>query len=111
MLKFYIFRKGVFSVQNRIKNWFCCFYTVVNQLNITAGLHKTIFIVSLAFILTLFIESCKTCKCPAYSYIESQKPANSVGLSVQNDFFPILTKIGIIKNRFNRINTRKLHLF
>ena len=41
------------------------------------GWQKTIIIILLAFSILLCFESCKTCKCPAYSQIESQIHRNT----------------------------------
>lgn len=82
MLKFNTMTEGGFSIQTNFKNWLFSSYRTINPLIITTGLHKTIIIVSLAIFLPLFIGSCKTCKCPAYSQTESQKPTNTVGTTV-----------------------------
>jgi len=82
MLKFNSMAKVGFLIKNSLKSWLCNNYRTINLFKITAGLHKTIIIVSLAILASLFISSCKTCKCPAYSQIESQIPANKVDATV-----------------------------
>jgi hypothetical protein len=82
MLKFNSMTKVGFLIQNGMENLLYSIFTKVNSFKIPNGLHKTIIIVSLTIFLTLFISSCKTCKCPAYSQIESQKPANMADATI-----------------------------
>jgi hypothetical protein len=48
-----------------------------NAIIIKHGIYKTIIMIFLVLFIQLYMGSCKTCKCPAYSQIESQIPANT----------------------------------
>jgi hypothetical protein len=77
MLKFNTMTEGEFSVKNSLIKWLFSNNRSINPLVLKNGLHKTIIILSVTILLPMFISSCKTCKCPAYSQIELQKPANT----------------------------------
>jgi len=69
-------------VKGRFKNWISIIYSVINLFKIANRLHKIIIIVFLSISISLLTGSCKTCKCPAYSNIEFQKPVNKAEITV-----------------------------
>jgi len=66
-----------FLIQSGFIDWIAFYQSIKYSLKIKTGLYKTIVIFFLTITITLVFGSCKTCKCPAYSQIESQKPANT----------------------------------
>jgi len=73
---------GRFLTQSSFFSWIAIYQSIKYSLKIRAGFHKTIAIVCLTITVTLVFGSCKTCKCPAYSQIESNIPANMGVISI-----------------------------
>jgi hypothetical protein len=73
---------GRFLIQSSIFSWIAIYQPLKYSLKIRTGFHKTIVIVCLAITITLVFGSCKTCKCPAYSQIESKIPANMDAITI-----------------------------
>jgi len=65
-----------FSIQNCPEKWFNIFIFLKSSYKVQNWFHKILIIVGLVVIIPFSNMSCKTCKCPAYSHIESQNTAN-----------------------------------
>jgi len=70
--------KRCFSIQNCSEKGLNFVIFLKSSYNIQSWVHKILIIVGLAVIIPFSNVSCKTCKCPAYSHIESQNTVNIV---------------------------------
>lgn len=77
MVKLKIMIKQLLFVKNKFKIGQPPALSMKKAVSIKPGIYKTIIMIFLAFFIQLFMGSCKTCKCPAYSQIESQTPAKT----------------------------------
>ena len=68
---------GGFSIQNKSKSGFNVYCSMKNSYKSTTAIFKILVIVLFTGTISTFLGSCKTCKCPAYSHIEFQKPLNT----------------------------------
>ena len=66
-----------FSNQNSFIKLPRIIYLVLNRKKKQDRLIKIIVILCMAVSIPLFLSSCRTCKCPAYSTIEYENPVNS----------------------------------
>lgn len=77
MVKLKIMIRQLLFVKNRFIIWRKPALSMKKAVSIKPGIYKTIIMIFLALFIQLFMGSCKTCKCPAYSQIESQIPAKT----------------------------------
>jgi hypothetical protein len=64
------------SIQNNCKTWLNISFRMENQFITKKPLLKIVINVLFVLLILLSLGSCKTCKCPAYSYVEYQMPEN-----------------------------------
>ena len=69
--------KQLLFVRNRFIIWLQLILLMKETTRIKPVIHKTIAMVFLVLFIQLFMGSCKTCKCPAYSQIEYCKENHS----------------------------------
>jgi len=74
--------KGEFLNRNSFKNWRYFVHQTLILFKLKNVWQKTTIVIILMFSVSLCFESCKTCKCPAYSQIESQIPVNTSNSSI-----------------------------
>jgi len=66
---------------------FYSFIIRIMRINNYPGLFRILMYLLIVSWMSLTITSCKTCKCPAYSKIESQNPAIAGIIDVKTSYF------------------------